>query len=174
MPVKITHDITDHPTEQKLDDGKVERRRIQHSALIDWLWKYPGTQKMVITLLQNMGLDSPVRRLRAAVKRQAPMETRKALDKVVFDTVLAQRQTIGGGFSDHVRDLFGQYVPWIAIELVGRFLVHIQASSCGKRIRPDYAVQKDMVIDGVSVKTLPPEVQAIVRNASKRSGRTPP
>ena len=109
MPVKISHDITDQPTEPTLDDGKVERLKIQREALVGLLWDYSQTQAVVSDLVQRTGLDAHVQRLHDAITRHAPMETRKAFDQTLSDAILAERRMIGSTFSDHVQDLFGQY-----------------------------------------------------------------
>jgi hypothetical protein len=177
MPVKITQDIIDDPTEPKLAEGKVARRRLQHEALIGWLWNYPKTKAVVAKLVKSTALDHHVRRVRAALKRQASLDQLKVIDQAFFDAIYAQRDLIGRTLSHYVRERFGRPVPWVAKELIGRFIVHVQASACGKLVRAQYALYSRPQAVEVPAGTTLPELETIVQNArreaNRRKGRTP-
>jgi hypothetical protein len=128
MPVTQTYQIN------ALDLGQGGRNRLQAQTIVALLWDYPKTQDVCAKLIGATFLDRPMRQLRTVLRRQVPLNKIKSADLALFEAIVANRKTIGSTISDHVRSIFGKYVPWLAAELVACFITQAQASACGRQI----------------------------------------
>ena len=128
MPLQTTYQI------EAPNFGQAERHRLQAGTLIALLWTNQKTQAVCTELIRTTGLDHQVVNLRNAIEEQAEANRIQSADLDLFNAIMANGQTIGATMSDHVRNLFGMYVPWIAIQLAGCLVTQLQAFACEKQL----------------------------------------